>query len=212
MAIYKFYKEHESKYGQIPEFYKDEAENILQNAKDGTLTKLKVLCNDDEKFMFGVLQNFLMIPISRKLHKMESDYHRKTGKEKKDKEIKLHKKIEAKIKKQYQRWPIPDVETFKDNAYKIIMSDKRIKLDLEDINKLTKKHEHEKKDWQSKTNIYFKDIINRTFLVSREHSALSDNEIYNHIATFLNCLKIKNTRGGLYSAKLIKPYCKTPSR
>jgi hypothetical protein len=210
MAIYKFYKDHENKYGQIPEFYKDEAESILKNAKDGTLTKLKKLCNDDERFMFGVLQNFLMIPISRKLHKMKSDYHRKTAKRIKDKEIKLHKKIETKIKKQYQRWPMPDVETFKDNAYKIILSDKRIRLDLDSLNELVKKHEHEKKDWQGKTNIYFKDIINRTFLVSIEHSTLSDNEIYDHIATLLNCLKIKNTQGGLYSAKLIKPCCKTP--
>ena len=212
MAIYKFYKENEGKYGQIPEFYKYEAESILQNAKIGALTKLKGLCDNDEMFMFGVLQNFLMIPIAIKLHKKESDYHRTITKRIKDREIKLCKKIGTEIKKQYQRWPMLDVETFKDNAYKIIFSDKRIRLDLDSLNELIKKHEHEKEDWKGKTNIYFKDIINSTFLVSREQSALSDNEIYDHIAAILNCLKIKNTRGGLYYAKLIKSHCKTPSR
>lgn len=80
--LLEFYKENLDRFQHIrilPDPYQDEVEKILQGSIG--IHTLRKLCENNEEFMFAVLQSFLTLPMTRRLEQLEQkDRRRKKNK------------------------------------------------------------------------------------------------------------------------------------
>jgi hypothetical protein len=209
MNILEFYRKCESKYEHLPIFIlsKDNAEKILQDAKPGAFSQLKILFGEDEKLMFYMLEYVLSIPVSIRLHKKQAKLHRKgsrrSSQNKRRLEDKINRQVEDFVSLYRALNPDVDNEILKKSCIDCLKKDKRFRLNIEDLNNIIKNIEKQK-NRQGKANAEFKDIIYTAYTMSK---GKSDN-----IAKLLNCLNFKTPQGKPYTKKNIEHYCEPPSR
>jgi hypothetical protein len=194
-TILDFFKKYESEFWQRSSYHIYRTEEILKDAQFRALAKLKILCGADERIMLEVLHLVVAVPAAVRLHKWENKSKRKTEQKIHDKKTKLQKKI--------AKTPLINSDD------KEILSLK-IKRDRKVLDALVKEYEVDKTEicCMGKTNPYFKDIIHKTFLISKEHSGLKDSRICTEIANLLNYLKFKTPQGRAFTKQNIEHYCK----
>lgn len=172
----------------------------LRKAPLKSIQQIERLCNKDPHCMMEIIRLLVKVPLSKKVDTFQKKYRRKKRKNSlqiKQRERKkwLDKRIEA-IAMVYDLDKNIDYEALSTKAHRRV-------AEIFDPTVLTALSH--KVYSPGKTNLLFNGLIFKIYEISRRSAdeKLSDNLIYKTIAALFSSLKIKNTKGSLYSRQSI---------